>query len=112
MTNQNRVRLMYQFEYFHRHVQIHAMETAFARIQNVLVFLVGLVMIALLEYANLSVPGMGSGMNFLENVLVTMDGKEPGAISKKKSARHVRMASASMESAFAMKGMMGLPVNS
>ena len=56
------------------------MEMVFARIQNVLVFLVGLVMIVLLEYANLSVPEMVFGMNFLENVLVIMDGKELGAI--------------------------------
>ena len=88
------------------------MEMVFARIQNVLVFLVGLATIVLLEYANLSVPEMVFGMNFLENVLVTMDGKEPGAILKKKSARHVTTASASMESAFAMKDMMVLRVNS
>ena len=55
------------------------MEMVFARIQNVLVFLVGLATIVLLEYANLSVPEMVFGMNFLENVLVIMDGKEHGA---------------------------------
>ena len=70
---------MCQSEYFHPLAQIHVMEMVFARIQNVLVFLVGLVMIVLLEYANLSVPEMVFGMNYLENVLVIMDGKEPGA---------------------------------
>ena len=103
---------MFQFVYFPRPAQIHAMEMVFARIQNVLVSLVGLVTIALLEYVNLSAPEMVFGMNSLENVLVTMDGKEPGAISKKKSARHAQTDSASMESAFATKGMMGSRVNS
>jgi len=93
-TNQNRVRLMFQFAYFPLLAPIHAMEMVFAKIQNARVSLVGLVKTVLSEYVNQYVLEMVFGTNFQESVLVTMDGKENGAISENKSARHARMASA------------------
>ena len=108
MTNQNRVRSMCPFAYFPRPVQTRATETVFARTENVRVSPVGLVTIAQSVYAKPSALEMDFGMNFLESALVITDGKEHGAISKKKSARNARMASALTEIAFAMRALMEL----